>query len=742
MNYVLQINSSVELSRSNFPNEELYNYLHELLDPDGNYETDEMRSAMLRVPVSIICYSRKAVGESADKLLCIDYYCESNDSVFVPSSRGKSPSVKSYDISLLRRILKIPIKDNRSSRNVMATYETDAHINHSIQKVIIENYEKKISNLALLYFGSNLPDYDLEEFEPYLGRNESICIGTLHNANGHFLRECLSQKHRNIFADKKNDYDLLNDKVLALKNDTDPCPQDLIDELKEIVDRWYIRYPRNKFSLPRKTAPENDQKNRNTYPPHSEISSFYKHKSNRYPLPDLSPKTIEDLKKVLETMVPFFYDFNVFISLPGTEEYGLKGPFGKLVEIMFDEYNRPLFKNFKLDEWYRYVSEGRELEDNIEKLDGLLIDPTETYQGPKLMMPAGWNKIVSNFPSVLNSIYYKLSNDKLNFISARQRYYWPFMVCFFKLAAMKSKYNQPITRIQAAGFIAYCTITCNGSSDIAEIIRRLSEHYGITIAEEDPCPGRDVFALLQDHENDDPEVGHGNLYSSLFEFSDTRMPKAAGSCRQPRHTLSSMGLPFVKRSDYNTENCNVSKLLKLLDDCAESFGSRKIHDAAFVQKKIHGVLQPNLEKLEGIGPFNVHHVIHLSALLGLLPLKALTFASLSPPQKGNVTNTKKSSKSDNRGPVKLIRKTCFEIVDGQKTESEIPINIVQQIFEHIYSEIGSILESRYFQKDSLENICCELNRIIEHFLKQKSKRRNKKVRYIYMSFHSNRTITI
>ena len=305
------------------------------------------------------------------------------------------------------------------------------------------------------------------------------------------------------------------------------------------------------------------------------------------------------------------------------------------------------------------------------------------------------------------------------------------MVCFLKLAAMKSKYEAPITRIQTAGFVAYCTITSNGSSDIAEIIRRLSEHYGIISnvgeGEDEGCPEKDEFGLLSDHENDYDD-GNGNLYSSLFEFSDTRMPKAAGSCRQPRHTLSSMGLPFVKRSDYSTKNCNVSKLLKLLDNCSESFGTRKSHDAAFVQKKIHGDLQPKLEKLEGIGPFNVHHVIHLSALLGLLPLKALTFASLSPPPKGKVTNMK-NSKSDNRGPVKLIRKTCFEIIEGKLSESEIPIGIVQQVFEHIFSEIGSMLVSRYFQRASLENICCELNRIIEHFLKQNTK----KVRYISIS---------
>jgi hypothetical protein len=68
---------------------------------------------------------------------------------------------------------------------------------------------------------------------------------------------------------------------------------------------------------------------------------------------------------------------------------------------------------------------------------------------------------------------------------------------------MKEHYSckTRITRVQTAGFIAYCTVTCNGSSDIAEIIRRLPETYGMDEREspEEQTYGSesDVFGLLQ-----------------------------------------------------------------------------------------------------------------------------------------------------------------------------------------------------------------------------------------------------
>lgn len=290
---------------------------------------------------------------------------------------------------------------------------------------------------------------------------------------------------------------------------------------------------------------------------------------------------------------------------------------------------------------------------------------------------------------------------------------------------MKSRFESPMTRIQTAGYVAYCAVTCNGSTDISEIIRRLSEHYGIhkrsNETDEPDVPEFDEFGILTD--DNEALQYHSNLYSSLFEISSTRMPKAAGNCRQPRHTLCSGRGAFIETDDYLTDTCKVKKLLTILDECTTLFRAAKVINAAFIQKTIHKDLKPKLEALQGIGPFNVHHVIHLSALLGLLPLKATTFASLSPTVYDPMSDTpknknKKKSNCDNRGPVKFIRKTCFELIGGRRVSSNIPIEIVQEIFEHLFWEVGIIMESKYFQRDTFENILCELNRILEHFMKQ------------------------
>lgn len=393
MNYVLQINSWVPLTRENFPQEDLYDYIHELLDPENEYDTDERRKS-IAVPVSIICYSRKAVGESVDKLLCIDQFCEDR-SPFEASKVKRSDSRATYDISLLRKCLKVALKDHQSSRNAMATYETDSHINHEVQKTIIENYEKRISKLSALYFGNDVPGYSKETFQsndPHYGKNVDESY-TFDNANAHYIRECLNSKQRNIYADRKDDYDTFSEKVLQLENDTEPCDRSYLEELRRIVNRWYYRKDHN---MERQLAIW-QQRDRTTYPPRN-MKAPNSH--NYYPLPDLGPKTVKDLKKTVRSMKPYFYNFSIFITLLDGEEEYTKGAFGKMIEESFDWHNHPLFKNFCLDEWYRSICEddsGVAHERNIEdKFDCLLIDPTETYQGPKLLLPAGWNKMVSH----------------------------------------------------------------------------------------------------------------------------------------------------------------------------------------------------------------------------------------------------------------------------------------------------------------------------------------------------------
>ena len=134
MNNVLQINISVPLDAKFFPDQRLYNYIWKILDPEQKYETPESRKKELMVPISVICYSRKVVGQATEKLLDLDQF--GKDCSLVTGSDGE---VK-YDVSVLRSTLRLCFLDVRSSRNVQAMYETSSYINHKVQEDAILKY--------------------------------------------------------------------------------------------------------------------------------------------------------------------------------------------------------------------------------------------------------------------------------------------------------------------------------------------------------------------------------------------------------------------------------------------------------------------------------------------------------------------------------------------------------------------------------------------------------------------------
>ena len=253
---------------------------------------------------------------------------------------------------------------------------------------------------------------------------------------------------------------------------------------------------------------------------------------------------------------------------------------------------------------------------------------------------------------------------------------------------MKRQLGVEVTQLTAVQFIAYCAVTCNGSSDVQEICRRVCEAF--LVRNGDP----DLYGILR---SDD-------LYASLYNFSTQRMFSAAVSCRHPRHTYNAGGLPFVTRDDttMNSRN-NIMVMQGFIEKCHSNTCGINMEG---IRKHLME-LQGQLETLPGIGPFNVHHVIHLSAFLGLLPLKCLRFASLLPSGKG---------KSDGRGPVQFIRKTCFKRSSSGNNYDKLSIDEVQQIFQHTYHEIREIVgNSSNFDESFLENMLCELNRILDDY---------------------------
>ena len=188
---------------------------------------------------------------------------------------------------------------------------------------------------------------------------------------------------------------------------------------------------------------------------------------------------------------------------------------------------------------------------------------------------------------------------------------------------MKKAMKEECTHLHCIHFIVFCAVTCNGSSVILEIMRRASETFGLH--ESNEILHDDTYGILKAND----------LYSTLFEVSQSELFMATGSCNYPRHTYSSKNVPFVTRSDMEKSENAMTQVTQIIEKYSQDIRSLNQTNC---QTKIHS-MQEELETVSGIGPFNVHHVIHLSAFLGLLPLKALQYASLLPTKSSSSNGT-------------------------------------------------------------------------------------------------------
>ena len=208
MNVVLQINSFVPLSRKYFSKKKIYDYVWRLIDPEGKHSNDLMRE-QLRVPLSIICYSRKVIGESSSTLLNIQNYAKQSNLLEVtpvcPAEEEISSTVREesnqdgnhnherrkrrkvrklssailnvYNVSVLRKCLGTVIMDNASTRNYLLSVESDAHINHRILGEVKKNYENRQKVLAFKMFGNTVPSgKTIEDYAKKYGRNKDHWI--------------------------------------------------------------------------------------------------------------------------------------------------------------------------------------------------------------------------------------------------------------------------------------------------------------------------------------------------------------------------------------------------------------------------------------------------------------------------------------------------------------------------------------------------------------------------------------
>jgi hypothetical protein len=368
MNNVLQINTSVSLNRINFPDPKLYDYVWKMLDKEGIYTTDALREE-LRVPISIICYSRKVVGQSTEKLLDLDAFA--TDDTPVTGSDGNSK----YNIQLLRNVLRKSFLDTRSSRDVQAMYETNSYINHQVQDDLLRDFSSHRSNLNKFLLEDNGENWD--DFNAYYLKNGIKC-----------------DKQLNLFADRKDEYDELCRMVNDIPDSNVYVQLDIIREFRSLVSRWYpwlddyqgrkgneINYA--KFQKERRQFQDRDH---HRYYPRPSISNDEVHSLTK-----------SELQSRLSEMKNFFYNVEVFLSITQDSKKCLLAldladskSYGPLTE---DE--EPFNKSeYDVDRWYE-ACQHWDMDKRIENLRGSVLDCSETFQGPKLQFPAGWDKTVS-----------------------------------------------------------------------------------------------------------------------------------------------------------------------------------------------------------------------------------------------------------------------------------------------------------------------------------------------------------
>ena len=388
MNVVLQVNSFVQLTRTNFPEKKLYNYVWKLLDPKGKHSSDESR-CKLKVPLSIICYSRKVVGESASTLLAISGYSTKTDPIVIRrestskrmSKRRKTSCQKSdltsisYDVSLLRQCLSIALLDNQSSRNYLETLERDGHINPKIQEMLLQNYANRQSVLAYKLSSSHTSTSN-----ETLTQKQHLWS----NFNVFYARSALNDAAFNLFLDRLQDYyDLCHEVTTRYPKNTKQVTS-VSNYLRRkylcLVHRWFLHPSQTKNSDHAFKAPSLRQ--------------------------DTTFSQFEEI--VLNKLHNFFHDICVFLQLLNSgEKVGLasclkQSRCRKTIDIQ---------RCFDHDTWFEHCTSNN-LEERSRNVKSKILDPEETYQGPKMLLPPAWNKLVSY--TMCTQVYFVFRTYEIN----------------------------------------------------------------------------------------------------------------------------------------------------------------------------------------------------------------------------------------------------------------------------------------------------------------------------------------
>lgn len=225
-------------------------------------------------------------------------------------------------------------------------------------------------------------------------------------------------------------------------------------------------------------------------------------------------------------------------------------------------------------------------------------------------------------------------------------------------------------------FVAYCALTCNGTTLIAEITRR------VTL---EPLHYQGKF--LQCNEN---------MYEFLCYVNREIMPDTAvGSCTNNRFMYSQGS----SKSNWGRDRGMLLNLCKEFynDDATVTRQKFMIEKA---QKVLHNLVHSKRNgksEFHGVGAMSANQFLQLSSLLGLVPLYCFTLANLH---------------SKKLGPSQAIMK-------GLQTPN-MTLKDIQSCFDDMFEELKAIW-GNLVTKALLENVLCEISRCY----KQTSKTYNK-----------------
>ena len=148
MNAVLQINVWIPLDKQLINNDKLFNFLSRSLSTNDIPKKKKANGIInTRVPISIVCYGRRVVGQTCDMYYHLRQLSLTKRFLF------------GLEVTLINDILSRIILDVRSSRFLINSIETSEHINGNVVMQAKDDFNKR-QNALISFLHENPSGYE------------------------------------------------------------------------------------------------------------------------------------------------------------------------------------------------------------------------------------------------------------------------------------------------------------------------------------------------------------------------------------------------------------------------------------------------------------------------------------------------------------------------------------------------------------------------------------------------------